>query len=172
MPSSSRQSTRQSRTSADGTRRKSPVANKSRATKPATRGRKSSTGRTSARSPTLRVGSYVLFDPLGYTSNLVQGGKIMERFHLKGPLPELGEGAEEVEDGHRYPGGRVSLQTVREAYCVRFNSDPRLFVARLASQLTPITAAKAREVNKEITGSSTLPSSSAARPPPRCGKPL
>ena len=96
----------------------------------------------------------------------------MEKFYLKGPLPELGEGAEEIEDGHRYPGGMVSLKAVREAYCIRFNSNPTLFVTRFAPQLTPITAAKAREVNKEITGSSTLPSSSAARPPPRCGKPL
>tara|TARA_B100002051_G_scaffold139826_1_gene132826 strand:- start:479 stop:823 length:345 start_codon:yes stop_codon:yes gene_type:complete len=111
-----------------------------------------------------------MFDPRGYTSNQRQGGKIMERFYIRGPLAERGEGTEELEDGLNYPGGKVPGSAEREAYCVRFNGKPSVYMTLLADELTPITAAVARKENKKLTGSAALPGADAPRPPARCGK--
>ncbi len=108
----------------------------------------------------IRVGSYVTFDPAGYTSNQIQGGKIMERFTVRGPL-----GTEEVVQG------TVDHSRVRTAYCVRFNGNPSVYTIKLADALTPITAAQARKMNKKLTGSARLPGAEAPVPPSRCGKP-
>ena len=108
---------------------------------------------------------------MGYMSTEPQTGRVMERFLVRGPLSERGEGEEEHEDGRDYPRGRVSKKQERTAYCVRFNSSPRYYVTRLAEDLTPITAKQARDLNREYTGEPKLPGSGAPRPPPRCGRP-
>ena len=108
---------------------------------------------------------------MGYMSTELQTGKVMERFLIRGPLSERGEGEEEHEDGRDYPRGRVSNKHERTAYCVRFNSRPSHYVTRLAEDLTPISAKQARDMNRANTGESKLPGSDAPHPPPRCGRP-
>jgi len=94
----------------------------------------------------------------------------MERFYVRGPLAERGEGREELEDGLNYPRGKVHGKAEREAYCVRFNSHPSVYMTLLADELTPITAAVARRENQKLTGSAVLPGTDAPRPPARCGR--
>ena len=93
----------------------------------------------------------------------------MERFIFRGPLSERGEGALEHEDGHRYPGGRVSRKKEREVFCVRFNRDPKHYVTRLAEDLTPITADHALRLLRQQTGETKLPGRDASSIPRRCG---
>jgi len=110
---------------------------------------------------------------MGFIRTESQTGKVMERFLIRGPLSERGEGEEEHEDGRDYPRGRVSNKDERTAYCVRLNSNPSYSVVRLAEDLTPVTAKVALALHRRHVGDprAALPGEHAPRPPPRCGRP-
>tara|TARA_Y100000996_G_scaffold399312_1_gene368208 strand:- start:108 stop:629 length:522 start_codon:yes stop_codon:yes gene_type:complete len=120
-----------------------------------------------------RVRGYVVVDPMGLSSSEPQVAQIVERFSLKGPIAERGEGELELEDGHSYPGGRVSKDKRREVYCVRFTRPGGVYATRLEEDfIRVITRDEAKKLHAEATGGDKLPSTGAMSHPPRCGHEL